>query len=189
MNSAAVLSRLRRFEGAIPWMYRDSSPDGYVTAGIGQLIPSISYALTLPWKVNDTAATPDEITRDFNTVKAALGGRMATYYAAMTQCRLDGPDMDALCLQTIQGKAEELNHALPRWTTYPEVVQEAVMDMAYNLGARRFVGGMYPKMLLALGQSNWNVAAGESSRNGISKERNQEIAALIRSAIGVTGTP
>lgn len=180
MNALAVLLRLRRLEGCIPWMYRDSGR-GEVTCAIGQMIPSVSFALTLPWHIDTRPATPEEITIDFAEVQAAPAGKPSSFYASLTRCRLEENDMTALANQRIAELTAEIGMRLPMFPSFPEPVQQAVFDMAYNLGLYKFMA-TYTRFQSALKAGDWSAAAAESRRDGIGDSRNNEIAALIRSA-------
>jgi len=74
----------------------------------------------------------------------------------------------------------QLAGARPKWGSYPEPVQEALFDMAFNLG----LGGLkkFPKMLQAVDAGDWETAAQECHRAGIQAARNEETAALFRQA-------
>ena len=70
--------------------------------------------------------------------------------------------------------------ALPKWNTYAEPAQEALFDMAFNLG----LGGLkkFPHMLRAVDAGDWATAAAQCHREGISEERNRATAALFLQA-------
>jgi GH24 family phage-related lysozyme (muramidase) len=60
-----------QFEGRVPYMYLDVK--GLVTIGVGNLIDPIALALPLPFVFKadpSTTATQDDITADWNAVKA-----------------------------------------------------------------------------------------------------------------------
>ena len=58
----------------------------------------------------------------------------ATFFANLTQCRMADSDIDALLVADVTRFEALLADALPNWSTYPEPAQEALFDMAYNLG-------------------------------------------------------
>ena len=74
----------------------------------------------------------------------------------------------------------QLAAALPKWHTYPEPVQEALFDMAFNLG----LGGLkkFTTLLHAVNTGDWATAAAQCHRIGISEERNRATAALFLQA-------
>jgi GH24 family phage-related lysozyme (muramidase) len=60
-------------------MYLDSK--GYVTIGVGHLIPDLKSAQKLNLKTNkNLAATQDEIKADFESVKKQPKNRLAGFY-------------------------------------------------------------------------------------------------------------
>jgi GH24 family phage-related lysozyme (muramidase) len=103
----------------------------------------------------------------------------ASYYESLTRCRMGETEIAELCASDIDLFEDQLREALPFWDTYHELAQQALFDMAYNLG----VAGLmkFPKMLFAVDEGDWETAAVESRRNGIPDERNEEIAALYLS--------
>ena len=105
---------------------------------------------------------------------------LASAYAGLTQCRMSDGGIEALVKADVQAFEAQLAATLPNWNSYPEPVQEALFDMAFNLG----LGGLkkFPRMLEAVDAGDWNTAAAQSHRQGIGEARNQEIAALFRSA-------
>ena len=59
-----------------------------------------------------------------------------------------------------------LRNNIPNFDTYPDTAQDALFDMAYNLG----IGGLlrYHNLLAACRAGDWDRAATESVRHGIS---------------------
>ena len=178
MDQAAVIARLKNFEGCVPYMYVCTG--GEVTVGVGHAIPSPAGASQLAWQVGGVAASPVQAAADFQSVAAAQKGMLASAYAELTQCRMSGGDIEALVEADVQAFEAQLAVALPNWNSYPEPAQEALFDMAFNLG----LGGLkkFPRMLAAIDVGDWSTAAAQSHRQGIGESRNQEIAALLRSA-------
>ena len=125
---------------------------------------------------------PTLIAADFARVAAADKGLPAVHYQSLTQCRLSDESIDALLLADIEAFEKNLTARLPAWQGYPEPVQQALFDMAYNLG----VGGLlkFRKLLAACASGDWETAATECRRAGIGDSRNQETAALFRQAAG-----
>jgi lysozyme len=177
MDRVAVVARLKKFEGCVSNMYRCTG--GEVTIGVGHAIPNSGEASRLSWNMGGAAA-------DFERVAAAPKGMPASAYAGLTQCRMSSGDIEALVEADVQSFEAQLGAALPRWTSYPAPVQEALFDMAFNLG----LGGLkkFRRMLAAIDAGDWNTAAAQSHRQGIGAGRNQEIASLLRSASPAQGT-
>jgi hypothetical protein len=67
-----------------------------------------------------------------------IKGLDAKRYENLTECRLSAESVDDLLLSDIDAFAKNLTARLPAWRRYPEPAQQALFDMAYNLG----VGGL-----------------------------------------------
>jgi GH24 family phage-related lysozyme (muramidase) len=153
---------------------------GEVTIGVGHAIATSADASKLTWQIGGAAAAPAQAAADFERVAAAPKGMLTSDYAGLTQCRMSDGGIDALVEADVQAFEAQLAATLPKWNSYPEPVQEALFDMAFNLG----LGGLkrFPRMLAAIDAGDWNTAAAQSHRQGIGEGRNQEIAALFQSA-------
>lgn len=175
MDRTSAAERLKKFEGTTSYMYRCTG--GEVTIGVGHAISDSAHAQELSWTGAPAAAM---IAADFTRVAAAAKGFPAERYEGLTRCRLSAGAIEALLLQDIDIFAAQLTRQLPAWTGYPKSAQQALFDMAYNLG----VGGLmkFPKMLAACAAGDWETAATECRRNGIGDDRNAETAALFRQA-------
>ncbi len=185
MDPAAVEARLRKFEGCVPYMYRCTG--GEVTIGVGHAILDAAGAGSLNWQIDGAPATPEQAQADWAKVAAAGKGMVASAYAGLTQCRMTDDEISRLVETDIQLFAAQLQTALPGWSSYPEPVQEALFDMAYNLG----IGGLlkFSKMLAAVNAGDWNTAAAQCHRRGISEDRNRETAQLFLEAAGTPAGP
>ena len=178
MDQASVLARLRKFEGCIPYMYRCTG--GEVTIGIGHAIQSAADAAGLSWEIAGSAATGPAVQADWAKVAAAQKGMVATNYAGLTRCRMSAADIDQLAAADVQRFETQLAGALPTWNSYPGPAQEALFDMAFNLG----LAGLkkFPALLAAVDAGLWETAAQQCHRKGIGDARNQETADLFRRA-------
>ncbi len=180
MNPSTVIPRVQSFEGRVRYMYKCTG--GEVTIGCGHAIETPGDAPKLTWSINGRPATDDEVLADYASVAAVEKGPPATFYASLTQCRMADPDIDALLAADIARFEASLADAFPDWNTYPEPAQEALFDMAFNLG----IGGLkkFTHMLAAVDAGQWNVAAAQCHRQGIGEARNQQTAALFLQAAG-----
>jgi GH24 family phage-related lysozyme (muramidase) len=179
MDQTFILTRLEKFEGRIPHMYRCTG--GEVTIGIGHAIQSADDAVKLTWTVNGRAATPDEIRADYARVAAEPLGLAAGHYAPLSVCRMADGAIDTLSASDVLSFFEQIAAKLPGYAAYPGCVQAALFDMAFNLG----VGGLlkFHKLLAACDAANWDEAAAECHRQGIGAGRNEETAELFRQAL------
>ncbi len=178
MDPTHVIPRVETFEGRIHHMYRCTG--GEVTIGIGHAIPAPADALNLAWSVDGRPATTVEIQAGYARVAAAQIGLVANSYAPLSQCRMADSDIDALIAADVTRFAASLAATLPNWNTYPAPAQEALFDMAFNLG----LGGLkkFPSLLAAADAGHWDVAAAQCHRKGIADSRNQATAALFLQA-------
>jgi GH24 family phage-related lysozyme (muramidase) len=175
MDRETAAERLKKFEGSTSYMYRCTG--GEVTIGVGHAIFDAAHALQLPWTA---APVPTLIAVDFARVAAAEKGLLAARYESLTQCRLSAESIDALLLSDIEKFDRNLTASLPACQGYPEPAQQALFDMAYNLG----LGGLlkFHKLLAACASGDWETAATECRRACIGDGRNQETAALFQQA-------
>lgn len=169
-----LITDLTREEAAIPWMYLDTA--GVVTCAIGHALFTVENAIALPWSHHET------VEAGYAAVKAAPVGKVASYYAPLTVCRLTPEAMQAILRADIEAVLVGLRKRLPEFDEYPNPVQRALGDMAFNLG----VGGLFskfPRFIAAVRQRDWLVAAQECHRRGIGESRNLATAARFREAI------
>ena len=179
MDAASVVTRLEKFEGRVPHMYRCTG--GEVTIGIGHAILSADAATALTWVVGGRAAAPDEIRADYARIAATPKGLVASSYASLSRCRMTDASITALAAADVDRFSAQVAAALPKWDSYPACVQAALFDMAFNLG----VAGLlkFHKLLAACDAADWATAAAECHRQGIGEPRNQETAGLFRQAL------
>ncbi|MDG4860312.1 hypothetical protein P8605_19500, partial [Streptomyces sp. T-3] len=182
-----VVARTRRFEVAIAHMYLDTV--GAVTVGAGHMLPSSDAALAVDLLRNsdDKPATDAEKRADFDSVAQRVKGKAASLYKQYTQLYLTPDAIEALLRDDLGRVLAGLRRRLPDWDQYPVAAQEALMDMAFNLGETKLFE-LFPKFLAAVRAKDWRSAAAESKRTelpapkGIPKDRNDEIRALLESA-------
>ena len=180
MDASLVIPRLESFEGRVPYMYRCTG--GKVTIGIGHAIETPADALNLPCSIDGRPATGAEIQAGYANVAAAQIGLIAQAYAPLTRARMADADIDALIAADVASFETSLAAALPNWNTYPAPAQAALFDMAFNLG----LGGLrkFPHLLAAVDAGQWDVAAAQCHRQGISEVRNRQTADLFLQAAG-----
>lgn len=181
MDRAAAAQRLIKFEGSTSFMYLDTA--GIVTTGVGHAILNKAHALTLPW---EGAPSAGAIAADYARVAAAPTGHAASHYEPLTNCRLRDEGIKDVLLADVAAFESELEGSLPAWRSYPEPAQQAIFDIAYNLG----IGGLlkFHKLLAACNAGEWETASTECRRRGIGEARNQETAALFRKGAEAANT-
>lgn len=163
------LAELERFEGSIPWMYRDTA--GKVTVGVGMMLPDSKAACALPFTIAGTAASSHQIEEEYERVAALPMGRPAVFYRADQKPELPQSEIAALLRKVLTGFEEELRTHLPAYDTFPDGVKLALLDMAYNLGPVGLLHG-FPRMMRAVAAQNWAEAAAACFRRGPSAARN-----------------
>ena len=197
------LNALAEHEGGrVAHMYCDSN--GFVTVGTGHLLRDAPAAGSLPgWRFRSAGQTkppqPAEIIADWKRVKEAFrGNHAAAYYgngkhAGSAQLELPLAQIDALFERDVAVKAGELQRRFAGWIDIPVPAKQGLLDMAFNLGTNGVIT-KFPSFSAAVRAADWEKAATESKRRGISADRNAwtknlllEAAKQARSAGGVPG--
>jgi GH24 family phage-related lysozyme (muramidase) len=164
------LTKLEWFEGAIPWMYLDTR--GYVTVGVGLMLPNAAAAQKLPFMIGSRAATADEISAEYARVEAMPMGRPALHYHVVNGLVLEKAEIDSLLRTVLAGFEGEIRAKLTGYDGFPDSVKLALLDMAYNLGPVGLLHG-YPTLITAVEAGNWSKAAASCFRHGPGAARNQ----------------
>jgi GH24 family phage-related lysozyme (muramidase) len=176
-----ALERTKRFEGSISHMYLDTV--GAVTVGVGRMLPDAVAAAKLAFLRNadQAAAAAQEIKDEFSVVHGKEKGKVASFYKQFTTLHLTDATIDTLLTEDLERVVTGLTGKLPDYGSYPEKVQEALVDMAFNLGLNGLMT-KFPKFIGHIKQRDWKAAAGECKRGGISDARNNEIKQLLLDA-------
>jgi GH24 family phage-related lysozyme (muramidase) len=120
-------------EGTVSYMYLDSATPPNVTAGIGFLLASVDAAVALPWQHADgTPATAQEISADFFRVRNMAGGLRAEKYQG-NLC-LTHNAIYAEGRRRLRAMLSALPGLFPAYESFPAGVQQALLDLEYNLG-------------------------------------------------------
>lgn len=168
------------FEGRIPWMYLDGP--GNVTVGIGHLIDTAEAAARLPF-----TSTAARVRADWLTVKQCRADMIASQYSHFTISRLPADAIDTIFQSDCDSIVAQVQTFLPEYDGLPQPVQQAILDMAFNLGPAGLRHDYFchgcrfgPAVLCG----DWAAAALECVRSNIQLARNQYTAHLILSAAG-----
>lgn len=187
---AATLAK-PTFENSYSYVYLDSK--GLPTVGVGHLITSADAAATLPFhKADGTLATQQEIKDMLADVEShpqsaeCLAGDNtqcypASHFEQYSTLHLEQADIDALTKKHLNDFDADLHRIYPDFDTYPAAVKKALYDMIYNLGAGG-VENKFPSFTKAIKARDWQKAADESHRTGISDTRNDYVKALLEQA-------
>jgi GH24 family phage-related lysozyme (muramidase) len=131
---AAFKNFTAKFEGALNYMYTDVK--GLVTTGIGNLIDPLPAALVLPWKRADgSAASQDEITAEWNTVKQAWPGVQSAATSSITTLHLTDADVSTMVASKAQENEVTLRRYFPQYDSFPADAQLGILSMSWALGA------------------------------------------------------
>jgi GH24 family phage-related lysozyme (muramidase) len=167
-----LVDDLLRWEGDIGHMYLDTK--GYVTVGIGNMIPSAEAAKKLPFIDTKTGkpATPEQIEAAFAKVDGMPEGMNASKYASATTLRLDKAAIRELATERLRNEfLPSLRRLFPKFDSYPEAAQKALVDMVYNMGAGKLA--KFVNLRAACEAGDWTRAATESHRAGARDARNE----------------
>ena len=168
---ATVKANIAASEGRVPWLYRDSGPEGALTCGVGHKVSDYLACQSLPFSPPITAA-------EWAALMVEPKACRASFYQAVTKGRLSDVDIDTILDADVASKIAQLTAVIYGYENLPDGPQAALLDMAFNLG----VGGLtkgYPKLMAAVKSGDWQTAAAECHRNGISADRNQQTANLF----------
>ena len=170
-------------EGRIPYMYLDTV--GRVTLAIGHMIPLVTAAqkLTLRVRGSGAPATPEQIASEFNQVQSQEPGRAAEHYRQFTLLEMADDAIDQLLDADIAAMEAGVKQRFAKWDSFPEPAQDALLDMAFNLGVAGLVS-KFPKLKAAADAQDWNTCAAQCRRIGISDDRNQKTKNLFLQAAG-----
>ena len=182
-----LLQRLERQEGRVTHMYLDTR--GYVTVGVGHMIPDENQAATLAFIHRGTGqvAAADDIRKEYNALKKRPYGRRysASTFQPYTLLELSDSTIDQLTRKHIQSFTGELQtiYGNAAFSAMPDKVKLALYDMIFNLGMPNLKNG-YPNFNRHIRNGDWAAAARESRRGGISDERNLYVRNLLNQAAG-----
>lgn len=171
------------WEGSVDHMYLDTQ--GNVTVGVGTLLPSADSAAALAFRHRDTnaMASNGEIRVEYDLIHAMESGQDlgADYYLPFTSLYLPEQEFEPLVRDHMREILVPLLRLFPYFGNYPESVQIALWDMAYNLGVdglrRRF-----PNFCQAVLDEDWGTAAAESHRSDPGEGRNDFVRDLFLEA-------
>jgi GH24 family phage-related lysozyme (muramidase) len=151
-----------QWEGYLDFMYTDEI--GLVTTGMGNEIDPLSKALALPWSRNtdETPATPDEITKEWQAVKDNhVSGRFdAPYDELMTTLHLKLEDIASLVVEQLLSNEAVLAAFFPQFDQFPADAQMAIHGMAWAMGPG--FPHSFPQFTAAANRGSWVEAKAQS---------------------------
>jgi len=179
-------------------MYLDTA--GKVTVGVGNMLPDVATAQSLPFVVRPASpgsdpaspalpATADQIAADFASVAQQPQGLLASRYRQFTTLDLPGDAITALLASRVQGFTTQLITTFPDFNTYPAEACAAIFDMAFNLGLKKLLS-TFPTFVRAVRAADWATAAAQCHRlPPISDARNNWTQAQFLSAANGDSDP
>ena len=170
-----LADRILSEESLTTWMYLDTASPPVVTCGIGHALFTIEDCLALPWD------QPRNVVRqDYQTIAGKPPGYRAEWYRQFTTSRLTEIFARALLDRDIERQVKILRGHFPRYGEYPEPAQEALDDMAFQLGGN--FPRTWPQFSQSVRNEDWSRAAACCHRKDISEQRNRDTAALFLAA-------
>ena len=177
-------ARLRLHEGVVPHLYLDTL--GLVTCGVGHMIPAPDAMAGVEMvRVDGTTATPEEEIAEWHRVKELQPAMLPRYYEERTTLRMTPAAVNALQDADVAGFHSALIHLLPGFSEFPDAAQEALLDMAFQLGAGGLIS-KFPHLAVATKARDWQACADQCHRAGIQEWRNTATADLFRRAAEVS---
>lgn len=168
-------------EGNLPHMYLDTV--GLVTVGVGHMIPSAEAARGLNFVVraDGSAAAPDQAATEYASISQQQKGLVAEHYSQFARLAMTDSAIQDLLGTDIAGVEAGVRSRFAGYDDYPEPAQDALLDMAFNLGVEG-LAAHFPHLKAAAEARDWATCAAQCHRNGISDARNQKTQALFESA-------
>ena len=152
-----LADRILAEEGLTTWMYLDTANPPVVTCGIGHALFTLEDCLALPWD------QPEATVRyDYRGILGKPPGYKAGWYEQFTTSRLPEIFIRELVERDIDRQVKILRSHFPQFRDYPEPVEEALSDMAFNLGGN--FPRSWPQFSQAVRNEDWTRAAAECHR-------------------------
>jgi GH24 family phage-related lysozyme (muramidase) len=187
IDARVLLTELTRWEGCCDHMYVDTR--GFVTTGIGNMLPNAEAAIALPWRHERTGllATAAEIRTAFAHVHAQESGHGSNWYKKASDLVLSPNVTKDLAVRRLENEfLPGLNRLFPRFDSYPLPAQRALVDMAYNLGLGRL--GKFDRLIAACERGDFTAAAAHSHRRSNRETRNEATRNLFLEAANLTAS-
>ncbi|WP_201581123.1 hypothetical protein [Psychrobacter glacincola] len=178
-----VFEAIIKEEGFYNHMYLDSAePKSLVTVGYGKMLSSADEATKYSFYFGNLSATDAQIKQAWRTVYNLVQGRnnnRASYFESLTTIRMTEEDAKAITLAHIQGNLDSAREAFSEFDNYPVPAQEAILDMAYNLGISSTGISKFPSFNRHLKNKDFASAATESNRPQLRNSRNVHVRELL----------
>jgi GH24 family phage-related lysozyme (muramidase) len=179
--------KIELYEGHVEHMYLDSN--GFVTVGVGHMIPNAAHAAQLSFHVTKTGvpATEQQKKAEYEAVLKETKGKLASFYKNKATLFMKPADIDVLTKEHIESFERELKNLYgaaaypPGFEKFPDEVRLALFDMIFNLGATKLKNS-YLSFNRSIAKNDWQTAGSESFRKGIQLARNNYVKDLFQKA-------
>lgn len=172
-------------EGYVDYMYLDTSEKNdksKVTVGYGIMISSESAAAKIQFHINGKPATQSQIKQAWNQVYksvSGINGYKHTYFKSMTTVRITQEVAKDLTMNHIKNDLSKAQRAFPGFDTYPIPAQEAILDLAYNIGFEKEGIDGFHNFNRHIKNRDFASAAAESNRYQLADSRNKHVKDLL----------
>lgn len=187
-DANAVLSDLLTHEGCVGHMYQDTG--GNVTVGIGELVPNVEHALSMPFvdatdgMLAPVPASPSQVTSDFVRVQSMPVGHPAAFYHPKPNQSLIIIPVAVCTARVLARLGSEFVPAIvalmPAFETFPLAAKRAIVDMAWSLGPAGLA--KFHVFITDCNRGDFRGAAFESNRKGGTVDRNQWTKSMLLQA-------
>jgi GH24 family phage-related lysozyme (muramidase) len=180
-DARVLCAEVLRWEGFREEMYVGWRGD--IRTGIGHLLPSAIAALALPWRHKTTGqpATAAEVRTAYEQVRAQARGHRAPAHQRASDLVLPAGYAAVLATRRLERELlPALRRLCPRFDDFPLPARRALVDMAFNLGARAM--RRFHNLIAACNRRDFAAAAEHCLRRGCGVARNIATRDLFRKA-------
>jgi GH24 family phage-related lysozyme (muramidase) len=184
-DTRTLCTEVLKWEGYRQEMFVDWRGD--VRTGIGHRLPNAAAALALPWRHKTTGqpATAAEVRKAFEQVRAQGAGHRAPAHQRASDLVLPAGYASVLATRHLERELlPAVRRLCPRFDDYPLPAQRALVDMAFNLGARAL--RRFHDLIAACNRWDFAAAAEHCLRRTCGVARNVATRELFRKAAGPT---
>ena len=177
-----LIQELEHSEGTVDHLYCDTV--GYVTIGVGCMLPNEKAACEMPLRHRDTnqLVSEQEKSDAFHAVKDAFtDNARASYYKKVSNLYLAQEDIESELKKKLDGFIARIVSSFPAFESFPDKAKIGILDMAYNLGVQGVVK-KFPTFSRGIREQNWRLCAEQCRRKQVSQERNDWVKNMFMEA-------
>lgn len=173
---------IKEQERSVEHLYKDTK--GKTTIGVGFHVPTAEDAYKLGLYHSDgRKASLYDVKNAYQRIDKRPKGNFSSEAfnpkddrnRDLLDIRMHQKDIDRELDKRLKRSEEELLVKIPRFNQIPFTGRQALLDMQYNIGSKKFTDKTWPNLFGAIGRRDWAVAAKESNRIDVPLERNQTI--------------